>query len=163
MQVTVQRRIKIDDKENSWIGESTERGYNDSGGASRFFYCAKASRAERNAGLEGMEASPIRGRDIGQDKLNVPYKQRPTPVKNHHPTVKPLKLMEYLCRLLKPPGRAVLLDPFTGSGTTLMAAVMTGWDYVGIEKEAEYKEIAEKRIAWAVRQAELQKGLFECQ
>ncbi|KKM20525.1 hypothetical protein LCGC14_1644600 [marine sediment metagenome] len=134
----------------------------DSGGASRFFYCAKASRSERNAGLEGMDAEPIKGRDTGQDIRNVPYKQRISPIQNHHPTVKPLKLMEYLCRLVKPPSEhPILLDPFCGSGTTLMAAVNTGWDYVGVEKEAEYVEIARRRVMWAKKQRQGQIGLFD--
>ena len=87
------------------------------------FYCAKASRAERNRGLEGM---------------------------NHHPTVKPLKLMRYLVRLVTPPGGTVL-DPFAGSGTTLIAAKEEGFGYIGIELEPEYVEIAEARLAAAER------------
>ncbi len=93
-------------------------GFNDSGGASRFFYCAKPSRAERGAD-------------------------------NVHPTVKPVALMRWLCRLVTPPG-GLVLDPFTGSGTTGCAAVAEGFRFVGCEKEAEYVAIAEKRIAAAV-------------
>jgi len=69
-------------------------------------------------------------------------------VRNHHPTVKPVALMRYLCRLVTPPG-GVVLDPFLGSGTTGMAAVMEGFRFVGIEREAEYLEIARARIAAA--------------
>lgn len=90
-----------------------------SGGASRFFYCAKASRRERGEG-------------------------------NKHPTVKPLALMEYLCRLVTPPG-ATILDPFAGSGTTGVAAILGGWSFIGIEKDAAYAEVARARLraAWA--------------
>ena len=90
----------------------------DSGSAARFFYCAKASKADRSAD-------------------------------NPHPTVKPTALMRYLCRLVTPPG-GVVLDPFTGSGSTGKAAVLEGFDFVGIEREAEYVEIARARIAAAV-------------
>lgn len=63
-------------------------------------------------------------------------------------TVKPLALMKYLCGLLKMPGtNQIILDPFAGSGTTLIACALLGINYVGIEKEAEYVEIAERRIA----------------
>lgn len=95
-------------------------GHNDSGGASRFFYCAKASKAERNRGLEKPSS---------------------------HPTVKPLALMRYIIKLLAPPGDPLLLDPFAGSGSTLIAAKELGIRFIGIEKEAEYCEIAEKRLA----------------
>lgn len=103
------------------FGQSTD--YKDSGGGSRFFYCAKASKAERNAGLEGLA--------------------------NGHPTVKPQKLMEYLIKLITPPGGTVL-DPFVGSGSTGVAAVKNGFKFIGCEMSAEYVEIAEKRIAHAV-------------
>jgi site-specific DNA-methyltransferase (adenine-specific) len=71
------------------------------------------------------------------------------PQRNHHPTVKPTALMRYLCRLVTPPG-GIVLDPFTGSGSTGKAAVSEGFDFVGIEREAEYVEIARARIAAAV-------------
>ena len=67
--------------------------------------------------------------------------------RNIHPTVKPLSLMEYLCKITKTPTGGVVLDPFCGSGTTCLAAWRTGRDYIGIEREKEYCEIAEKRIA----------------
>jgi len=102
-----------------------DAGYGDSGGASRFFYCAKSSKAEREAGLEHM---PKKGERA-----------------NTHPTVKPIALMRYLCKLITPPG-GVVLDPFTGSGTTGIAAIQEGFEFIGIEKEAEYVEIARARI-----------------
>lgn len=92
---------------------------NDSGGASRFFYVAKASKRERNAGLEG--------------------------ITNAHPTVKPIKLTEYLVKLITPPN-GVVLDPFMGSGSTGLACKNLGVDFIGIELNKEYFEIAEKRI-----------------
>ncbi len=103
--------------------------YGDKGGASRFFYCPKASKGEREAGLE----QPF------EDGKRV----------NTHPTVKPVALMEYLIRLVTPPG-GIVLDPFTGSGTTGKAAVRLGFRFFGIESEAEYVELARKRIEFEV-------------
>ena len=115
------------------------------GGASRFFYVAKASKRERNAGLEGMEL-----RDPPGPKRSTPAEGRTSalgaPRANHHPTVKPIKLMEYLCKLITPDA-GVILDPFAGSGSTGVAAKRLGFGFVGLEREAEYCEIAEKRLA----------------
>ena len=102
------------------------------GGASRFFYCAKASRSERNAGTQNPGALQSANTDRTSE--------------NHHPTVKPLALMRWLCRLVTPAGGTVL-DPFTGSGSTGCAAVAEGFAFVGIEREVEYVEIARRRIA----------------
>jgi site-specific DNA-methyltransferase (adenine-specific) len=113
-----------------------------SGSAARFFYCAKASRAEREAGLDGhviQRAGGLQGRHDGS--LGSITMRR-----NHHPTVKPIALMRYLVRLVTPPN-GVVLDPFTGSGTTGIAARLEGFEFVGIEQSAEYAEIAEARIA----------------
>lgn len=96
-------------------------GHRDSGGASRFFYCAKASSSER-----------------GDD--------------NNHPTVKPLKLMEYLITLVMPPKDGVLLDPFAGSGTTILAAKRLGVNAIGIEKSEEYSKIARARLESCVKE-----------
>lgn len=93
--------------------------YADSGSASRFFYCAKASRADRDNGLEHKE--------------------------NDHPTVKPIELMRYLVKLVTPPN-GMVLDPFMGSGSTGKACVMDGFDFIGIEMNAEYYSIAKRRI-----------------
>jgi site-specific DNA-methyltransferase (adenine-specific) len=118
-------------------------GYDDGGGsAARFFYCAKASRAEREAGLDGhviQRAGGLQGRHDGS--LGSITMRR-----NHHPTVKPIALMRYLIRLVTPPG-AVVLDPFAGSGTTGIAAALEGCEFVGIEQSADYAAIAEARIA----------------
>ncbi len=116
----------------------------------RFLYTPKASRSERNAGLEGMPNKD--GGHYAQDEWsrkhmgNKPDAER-SPVQNHHPTVKPIALMRYLVRLTKTPTGGVVLDPFMGSGTTGIACVLEGRDFIGIEREVEYVEIAEKRIA----------------
>jgi DNA modification methylase len=122
--------------------------HGDTGGASRFFYTAKASRSERNAGLEGFEAKPSaehhRMSDFPDPRMDRP--QLRLPAANHHPTVKPIALMRWLVRLVTPEGGTVL-DPFTGSGTTGCAAVLEGRRFIGIEREAEYVAIANARIA----------------
>lgn len=116
--------------------------------ASRFFYCAKASRAERNAGLEGMEEKVGGGMKGTEDQtlLTGSGNIRNNKMQNHHPTVKPTDLMRYLCRLVTPPG-GIVLDPFAGSGSTGKACALEGFRFIGIEREAEYCEIARARIA----------------
>jgi site-specific DNA-methyltransferase (adenine-specific) len=122
----------------------------DSGSAARFFYCAKASKADRDGGCEGLaERLTMRYGEKAQGPLPQQTPSKPVPQRNHHPTVKPTALMRYLCRLVTPPG-GVVLDPFTGSGSTGKAAISEGFDFVGIEREAEYVEIARARIAAAV-------------
>ena len=121
--------------------------YGDSGGASRFFYCPKSSKRERNAGLEGM---PLVAEGVGDPRPSGQSMQRldgreARQMQNHHPTVKPIKLMQYLINLVTPPGGTVL-DPFMGSGTTGVAAKELGFDFVGIERDAEYFEIAKRRV-----------------
>jgi site-specific DNA-methyltransferase (adenine-specific) len=119
-----------------------------SGSAARFFYCAKASRAERNAGLDGMEEKWVdETRKEGSVGGNNPRNRGARADTNFHPTVKPIALMRYLVRLTKTPTGGVVLDPFMGSGTTGIACELEGRDFIGIEREAEYVEIAEKRIA----------------
>jgi DNA modification methylase len=116
---------------------------------SRYFYCAKASKAERNAGLEGM---PFKEAGIKNDSgrgfsESDPHKK--ILMQNFHPTVKPIKLMSYLCRLVTPPGGTVL-DPFAGSGTTGVAAKREGFKFIGIELDPEYHAIAERRLEAAL-------------
>ena len=116
------------------------------GSAARFFYCAKASKADREAGCEkfsAVAAGGLEGRNDGS-MGSVTYSR------NHHPTVKPTALMQYLCRLVTPSGGTVL-DPFTGSGSTGRGAILEGFNFIGIEREAEYVEIARARIAEAER------------
>lgn len=97
--------------------------YTDSGSAARFFYCAKASKKDRNEGM-------------------------PESKKNNHPTLKPTKLMQYLCKLITPTN-GTILDPFMGSGSTGKAAMIEGFDFIGIELEKEYLDIAKSRIQYA--------------
>jgi site-specific DNA-methyltransferase (adenine-specific) len=124
-------------------------GYADTGTAARFFYCAKASKADRDAGLEGMPKQ-YAARDNGfSDKLSDTKEPRA----NTHPTVKPTALMRYLCRLITPPG-GTILDPFMGSGSTGRGALLEGFSFVGIEMSPDYIAIAEKRIADAARSVE---------
>jgi site-specific DNA-methyltransferase (adenine-specific) len=131
----------------------------DSGSAARFFYCAKANKADRDEGCEGLEAIPrANGNKWTDQDYRVANGERPPsaesgPRRNHHPTVKPTDLMRHLCRLVTPPG-GVVLDPFTGSGSTGKAAILEGFRFIGIEREAEYVEIAKARIAAAVQKAE---------
>jgi hypothetical protein len=119
--------------------------YGDSGTYSRFFLIPKAARADREPVLGGLEHgfSPTMGNGIGgreHDPSNVKaYRQ------NVHPTVKPTDLMRHLVRLVTPAGGTVL-DPFLGSGTTALAAEMEGFEWIGIEREAEYVAIAEARL-----------------
>ena len=106
--------------------------HGDSGGASRFFYVAKADRSERNEGCE---------------ENGIPPGGSVTMSKNHHPTVKPLSLMKYLCNLTRTPTGGIVLDPFCGSGTTLWAAEYHNRPWLGIKLSPEYVMIANARIA----------------
>jgi len=124
----------------------------DWGTAARFFYSAKASREDRNEGMDGFEE---RVTDDGREKAaDNAYQRGVTLRKNHHPTVKPTLLMRYLCRLVTPHG-GLVLDPFFGSGSTGKAAVREDLNFLGIEREAEYVAIAEKRIASEMSQLKL--------
>jgi site-specific DNA-methyltransferase (adenine-specific) len=125
------------------------QGIADSGSASRFFYCAKASKAERNKGLEGFEKKQkvFNGQSDTPSKELKDIEKRFTtqPAANNHPTVKPISLMRYLCKLITPKG-GIVLDPFMGSGSTGIGAKLEGFDFIGIEREEEYCKIAEARI-----------------
>jgi site-specific DNA-methyltransferase (adenine-specific) len=151
-----------------WQGkkQTSRGGHDDQGTPARFFkscqyteedipafaYVAKASRSEREKGLDGM---PEMVRNIteghGRGAMNTSKGdgtgiRENKPCHNQHPTVKPLELMKYLVRLATPPN-GIILDPFAGSGTTLLAAKQEGFRFLGIEKEAEYCDICRKRIA----------------
>jgi site-specific DNA-methyltransferase (adenine-specific) len=132
--------------EGSPIARGAVRARLDTGSAARFFYCAKADRADRNEGLDGM--ADVARRDYRTGNVHNGHGGRvPDKVeKNHHPTVKPTDLMRYLCRLVTPPGGQVL-DPFLGSGSTLKAAELEGFAGTGIELSPEYVAIARRRIA----------------
>lgn len=117
----------------------------DSGSAARFFYCAKADRADRNAGLESFEQRRIGSLNMRSDGHAAANGNLPAERGNHHPTVKPTDLMRWLCRLVTPPG-GLVLDPFTGSGSTGRGAIAEGFRFTGIELSPEYAAIAEARI-----------------
>ncbi|NBO54515.1 MAG: site-specific DNA-methyltransferase [Actinobacteria bacterium] len=116
--------------------------HSDSGSAARFFYCSKTSKKDRNEGLAGREKKKS---DTRSEKSAGLWHSMNAPHENHHPTVKPTSLMRYLVRLVTPPS-GIVLDPFTGSGSTGKAAILEGFRFVGIEKEKPYYEIAKARI-----------------
>lgn len=143
-------------QQETWPGQGPSVG-----SASRFFYCTKASRKERDAGLDHLDlqvygqsngalARQARGeeadnwdgaREIGLNRLKE--------VRNPHPTVKPIAVMRWLTKMITPPG-GTALDPFTGSGSTGVAAVLEGFDFLGFELDPFYAKMAEKRIEhWA--------------
>jgi site-specific DNA-methyltransferase (adenine-specific) len=141
--------------QNAPGGFVTMETYGDSGGASRFFYTAKASRSEREAGLRkaGLREVRVVASVHGNGTLGV-EKNPNHPRANIHPTVKPVDLMRWLVRLVTPLGGTVL-DPFLGSGTTGVAALQEGCRFIGIEREAQYVEIAKARIAHEAAQGSL--------
>jgi len=104
---------------SEYLGQGEKDGF---GSAARFFYCAKASKRDRNEGSV-----------------------------NNHPTVKPTDLMRYLCKLVTPPNGTVL-DPFMGSGSTGKACTYEGFNFIGIDQSAEYVEIAKARIGFAKKE-----------
>jgi len=128
----------------SWGGIRETHDFRDNGGASRFFYCAKASKRDRDEGLS------LPARQYSHDGRTKPienaYQRNNSTARNNHPTVKPTELMRYLCRLVTQPN-GVVLDPFCGSGSTGKAAALEGFRFVGIEREPAYAEIARARIA----------------
>ena len=139
---------KTADVFGTFAGRSPSSPRNDSGSAARFFYCAKASRAERNMGL--IDPGPVHKHGVTLRKMENAVLDG-IATGNTHATVKPIKLMRHLCRLVTPLG-GVVLDPFIGSGSTGCAAVLEGFDYIGIERDAAYIEIARARIAAAKAQ-----------
>ena len=126
-------------------------GYGDEGSAARYFYCPKTSKAEKNKGLDSFETKKsgmsggAQSKGEGYDKGQGIGLNRVIERKNTHPTVKPIELMKYLCRMVTPKGGTVL-DPFMGSGSTGCAAKDEGFNFIGIEKEKEYFDIADARI-----------------
>ena len=136
-------------------GQETEGGYRamgDDGSAARFFYCAKASKAERNAGLEGLPKQEQQGSYKFRTDGSLDGKET-EPKSNIHPTVKPLALMRYLIKLVTPPN-GLVLDPFLGSGSTAVAAILEGFNWVGCEMTEDYWPIIEARVAWAQKEQE---------
>jgi site-specific DNA-methyltransferase (adenine-specific) len=148
---------------NQRVGEpSAERTYEERGGTSftlkpgarrfdmgspaRFFYCAKADREERNRGCEELGKKPLLWSAGTQSPGTFQREGVDRSAQNNHPTVKPVALMAYLCRLVTPPGGTVL-DCFMGSGSTGIAALREGFHFIGIEVNPAYAEIARRRIA----------------
>ena len=124
--------------------------YGDKGGASRFFYCAKTSKKDRDEGMKEFQEKKWVQFSTKNNTSGEPTnwsKDRQTSYKNIHPTVKPTKLMCYLVNLVTPKG-GVVLDPFMGSGSTGKACIQRGFDFIGIEREEEYIEIAKARIEY---------------
>ncbi len=148
----------INNQEDSFLGTGfggtgTKTDWKiDSGSASRFFYCAKASKRERNIGCEGLEEKIVN--DGREKKIDNAFQRGATLRKNTHPTVKPLALMEYLVKLVSREGQ-VVLDPFMGSGTTGMACKRLGREFIGIEMMPEYMEIAKARIEGVKKEEQL--------
>jgi len=130
-------------------GSDSVRGHTDNGGsAARFFYCAKASKKDRDEGLDHMEEQQFVQWQTGNGASGKPSSMsegRDTKRKNTHPTVKPTDLMKYLVRMVTPKG-GVVLDPFMGSGSTGKAAKLEGFDFIGIEMDEEYFLLAKSRI-----------------
>ena len=130
-------------------GELRDAG---TGSAARFFYCAKASRKDRNDGCESMPKKPLNWSSGEQSPGTFQSEGTDRSAHNAHPTVKPTDLMRYLCRLVTPPG-GTILDPFMGSGSTGRGAVLEGFRFIGCELNPEYLELAKARIAAAKARA----------
>ena len=144
------------------LKEIRRTGFQDSGSAARYFYCAKANKQDRNEGCEELEEKSIgdKGNGLGRkcetcgasilNPCNCEVRSFINPsTKNNHPTVKPTDLMRYLCRLITPKNGTVL-DPFMGSGSTGKAAILEGYNFIGIELSEEYLDIARNRIKHAI-------------
>jgi hypothetical protein len=155
----VRRSNKTANAYGHFVGQRVEGDvcYGDSGGASRFFYVAKASRSERELGLDGFEACKTdETRNVDQPSMNDgegnPFNRGVKGVRNNHPTVKPIKLNTWLASLLLPPDTVKprrILVPFSGSGSEMIGCIHAGWDQVvGIEMDANYCKIAEARLKY---------------
>lgn len=163
-------RIRIEAKPRS-VAKGAERPRDyysppSEGGASRFFYCAKPSTAEREAGCEHLpkrSAGELVDREDDSAGMSSPRAgagRTSSGRANFHPTVKPIELMRYLCRLITPPGGTVL-DLFAGSGTTGCGAVLEGFSFIGADLDPDHVRIAEARIAHWAKLADKQLSLFE--
>jgi site-specific DNA-methyltransferase (adenine-specific) len=159
IEVTVSGRFPA-----NFIHDGSEEVTDLLGEAARFFYCAKASKKDRNAGLEGLAEKEIGSKGNGLSRTcatcgastlqgcECPDRTFENPTRaNFHPTVKPTELMRYLVRLVTPPNGTVL-DPFAGSGSTLVAAILEGFNPVGIEMTEDYLPIINGRTEWAKQQ-----------
>lgn len=150
--VTLRNGDKFRTTFGAFAGNRDEHGstfHGDSGSAARFFYCAKASRNDRDAGCEAFEKKPLLWSSGEENPGSFQSEGTEKAARNSHPTVKPTDLMRWLCRLVTPPGGHVL-DPFLGSGSTGRGAVLEGFSFTGIEREDEYARIAHARVMDAV-------------
>jgi len=144
------------DAEGRWPANLIHSGGDEAAGllgeAARFFYCPKASKHDRDEGLEDMErkASGMVSNTSGKHITRRDEGYEVAPRANNHPTVKPTELMRYLCRLVTPPG-GVVLDPFMGSGSAGKGAMLEGFRFIGIERDPDYFEIACRRIEAAYK------------
>ena len=159
---TVGSPKNIDSSKTSIFGAGVPgfQMYGDKGGASRFFYCPKTSKRDRNEGLDDFDAKPMAWGNQAKAELrrgNLEFSGSGDGTKhnkvsmrvNTHPTVKPTDLMLYLIRLVTPKG-GTTLDPFMGSGSSGKAAIRGGFEFIGIEREEEYMEIAQARIQYEI-------------
>ena len=139
----------------NFLHDGSEEATAGLGEAARFFYCAKASRSDREEGCDelpprtGAEAVEREEGSAGMDSPRAGAGRTASTVKNHHPTVKPTDLMRYLVRMVTPP-RGTVLDPFMGSGSTGKAATLEGFNFIGIEMDEDYLAIAQARINAAI-------------
>ena len=144
---------------NIIVDEHTAGLLDEQSDASRFFYVAKASKRDRN---EGLDDFPLRKSDTRSEIAAGIWSEMESAKQNFHPTVKPTALMEYLVKLVTPPNGTVL-DPFTGSGSTGKAAILNGFDFIGIEMTEDYLPIIKARLQHAeteFAEADADKGLF---
>ena len=144
---------------NIILDEHTAGLLDEQSDASRFFYVAKASKRDRN---EGLDDFPLRKSDTRSEIAAGIWSEMESAKQNFHPTVKPTALMEYLVKLVTPPTGTVL-DPFTGSGSTGKAAILNGFDFIGIEMTEDYLPIIKARLEHAeteFAEAQADKGLF---
>jgi site-specific DNA-methyltransferase (adenine-specific) len=141
-------RDKTRDVYGAFHGQENPNGIGRSAGAvSRFFYCPKADRTERDVGLGAdFDLQPLLWSSGVQSPGTFQSEGTRKEARNNHPTVKPIALMRWLCRLVTPAG-GLVLDPFTGSGTTGIAALAEGFRFLGFEQDARWVEIARARIS----------------
>lgn len=141
----------------NFIHDGSEEAVKILDGASRFFYCAKASKVDRDEGLKNNPKPFVQFQTANgtSGKPSSLSEGRNTAYRNNHPTVKPTDLMRYLCRLVTPKG-GLVLDPFCGSGSTGKAAMLEGFRFIGIEMDAQYVEIARERVLNALES----RGMF---
>lgn len=136
---------------NAWPGNTDEDGstfHGDAGSPARFFFCAKATRRDRNEGCDELEEKPLLWSSGEQSAGTFQSEGTNKAAKNHHPTVKPVELMRWLIRLAVPKG-GLVLDPFMGSGSTGKACMAEGMRFIGIEMDADYMKIAQARVGHA--------------